>query len=307
MPVSKRIWAPALAAVAWTALVPSTAGFARTLDPAKPEDALEIMKRTQCGVKDNVPAVYRWAGKIYSRRDGEPDKHLFNMEGMNIRQCVTVTDTQRGTGYRMVSREITLYLDPKTGEVLRNWQNPYTGKTVEVVHIANDPVNSRPSFPVGADGKPYTINLNRMGDMLLMGFEAPLYYMNPLAGDYQDYVGNKYHAMEIFDFAMPASSLDTKTASVNPTVAWVRISDWMPWMLMEGRQGQMVFNAMGVKLTSFEELPEVMKAEIAKNYPEYTAPPPVTDTRPNETTWTVFKKKIDAQRAKDGAKPAGSH
>jgi hypothetical protein len=278
--------------------------LARPLDPQKPEDALEIMKRTQCGVKDNVPAVYRWQGRIYSRRDGEPDKHLFNMEGMNIRQCVTVTDAERGTGYRMVSREITLYLDPKTGEVLRNWQNPYTGKTVEVMHIANDPVNSRPSFPKGADGKPYSISLTRIGDTVLMPLEAPLYYVNPLAGDYQDYVGNKYHAMEIFDFSMPATALDTKVASVHPTVAWVRISDWMPWMMMEGRQGQMVFNAMGVKLTSFEELPEVMKAEIAKNYPDYTAPPPVTDTRPNETTWTVFKKKIEAQRAKDGAKPA---
>jgi hypothetical protein len=281
----------------------ASAASARQLDPAKPEDALEIMKRTQCGVKDNVPAVFRWQGKIYSRRRGEPDKHLFNMEGMNIRQCVSVTDAERGTGYRMVSREITLYLDPKTGEVLRTWQNPYTGKTVEVMHIANDPVNSRPSFPKGADGKPYGINLTRMGDTLLMPLEAPLYYVNPLAGDYQDYVGNKYHAMEIFDFSMPVSALDTGTV-VSPTVAWVRISDWMPWMMMEGRDGQMVFNAMGVKLKSFDELPEVMKAEIAANYPGYDKAPPVDDTRPNETTWTVFKKKIEAQRAKDGAKPA---
>ncbi|MBL0965574.1 DUF1838 family protein [Blastomonas sp. UPD001] len=281
--------------------------LARPLDPAKPEDALEIMKRTQCGVKDNVPAVYRWQGRIYSRRQGEPDKHLFNMEGMNIRQCVTVTDPQRGTGYRMVSREITLYLDPKTNEVLRTWQNPYTGKTVEVMHIANDPVNSRPSFPISADGKPYSITLTRMGDTMLMPVEAPLYYVNPLAGDYQDYVGNKYHAMEIFDFSMPVKALDTATPSVNPTVAWVRISDWMPWMMMEGRDGQMVFNAMGVKLNSFDELPEVIKREIATNYPGYTAPPPVDDTRPNETTWTVFKKKIEAQRAKDGTKPAASH
>lgn len=284
----------------------ATAAPARQLDPAKPEDALEIMKRTQCGVKDNVPAVYRWQGKIYSRRQGEPDKHLFNMEGMNIRQCVSVTDAERGTGYRMVSREITLYLDPKTGEVLRTWQNPHTGKTVEVMHIANDPVNSRPSFPKGADGKPYSINLTRMGDTLLMPLEAPLYYVNPLAGDYQDYVGNKYHAMEIFDFSMPASALDTATV-VSPTVAWVRISDWMPWMMMEGRDGQMVFNAMGVKLKSFDELPEVMKQEIATNYPGYDKAPPVDDTRPNETTWTVFKKKIEAQRAKDLGKPAPSH
>ena len=54
----------------------------------------------------------------------------------------------------MVSREITLYLDPKTNEVLCSWQNPYTGKTVEAMYIANDPVNSCPSFPIAADGKP---------------------------------------------------------------------------------------------------------------------------------------------------------
>lgn len=62
-----------------------------------------------------------------------------------------------------------------------------------------------------------------------------------------------------------------------------------------------------MKLKSFDELPEVMKTEIATNYPDYTAAPPVDDTRPNETTWTVFKKKIDAKRAKEGTKPAASH
>ena len=50
-----------------------------------------------------------------------------------------------------------------------------------------------------------------------------------------------------------------------------------------------------------------MKAEIAANYPGYDKAPPVDDTRPNETTWTVFKKKIEAQRAKDGTKPAAPH
>jgi hypothetical protein len=88
-----------------------------------------------------------------------------------------------------------------------------------------------------------------------------------------------------------------------PIISWVRVSDWMPWMKMQGRDGQLVFNAMGNKLKNFSELPAVLKDEIALNYPTYTAPPPVDDARPNETTWTVFKKKIDAERAKSGGKP----
>ena len=294
----KRFLTTGCAAATAIAMTASASVAARTLDPTKPEDALEISKRVQCGVADGVPAVYYWSGKVYSRVQGEPDRHLFNGEGMNVRQCVKITDPKRGTGYRQVSREVMFYLDPKTNEVLRTWENPWTGETVNVMQIANDPVNSRPNYPYSEDGKPHQIStLRRQGKWLFMPFEVPLFYHNVLAGDYQDYVGNKYHAMEIFDFAMLADEmLDTKNPTAYPTVSWVRISDWMPWMKMRGRQGQMVFNAMGAKLKSYDELPKVIKDEIALNHPEYTAPPPGDDSRPNETTWTVFKKMIDKER-----------
>ena len=174
---------------------------------------------------------------------------------------------------------------------------------VDVMQINNDPVNSRPSFPITADGKPTSISVRRQGRWMFMPFEAPLYYENPLAGGYQDYIGGKYHAMEIFDFAFDAAEmLDTKNPTAYPSVSWVRISDWMPWMKMRGRQGQLVFNAMGAKLKNFDELPKVIKDEIAANYPKYTAPPPGDDPRPNDTTWTVFKRLIDAERAKAAGK-----
>lgn len=292
-----------LSAASIVAIACSAPVAARQLDPNVPADALEISKRTQCGVKDGTPAVYYWSGKVYSRIEGEPDKLLFLGEGMNIRQCVAVDDPKRGKGYRQVSREIMLFLDPKTGEIARQWANPWTGETVPVGHIANDPVNGRPSFPMGADGKPYTVSIKRMGAWAQMPLEVPLFYENPLGGDYQDYVGNKYHAMEIFDFAARADELlDTKYPTAYPSVSWVRVSDWMPWMKMRGRHGNIVFNAMGAKLESFDELPAVLKDEIAKNYPAWTSPPPGDDARPNETTWTVFKKQIDAARKAAPAK-----
>ncbi|RJF90583.1 DUF1838 family protein [Sphingomonas cavernae] len=281
---------------------------ARTLDPAKPEDALEIMKRTQCGEKDGAPAVYYWSGKIYSRVTGEPDRLLFHGEGMNVRQCVSVNDPKRGTGYRQVSREVMVFTDPKTGEILRTWKNPWTDETVDVMQIANDPVNARPSFPYGADGKPYQLGYKRMGQWFAMPLEVPLFYHNVLAGEYQDYVGNKYHAMEIFDFVARADELlETRHSTAYPSVSWVRISDWMPWMKMRGRQGQIVFNAMGTKLKAYDELPKVLKDEIAANYPIYNEAPPADDARPNETTWTVFKKWADEKRKNAPEAPKQGH
>jgi hypothetical protein len=294
-----KIWILSVAALALS----SGAAAAKMLDPAKSEDALEIAKRAQCGEADGKPAVYHWSGKVYSRVTGEPDRLLFKGEGMNIRQCVTVDDPKRGKGWRLVSREVMFYLDPNTGEVLRQWTNPWSGETVEVMQIANDPVNQRPQFATNADGSPYQFAGRRSGRWIFAPFEAPLFYHNVLAGEYQDYIGGKYHAMEIFDFAYDAEEIlnPKKYPTAYPIISWVRISDWMPWMKMRGRQGQIVFNAMGQKLKSYDELPKVLKDEIALNHPIYTAPPPGDDPRPNETTWTVFKKWAEERKPKPAA------
>ena len=298
--------AGAVAALATVSL--AAPGNARTLNPEVAEDALEISKRLQCGVSADEPAVYHWSGNIYGRSPGQRDKLLFKGEGMNIRRCVEVNDAERGKGWRLISREIMLMLDPKTGEVVNEWENPYTGKTVKVMQIHNDPVNGRPNYAKGADGKPFNLgSLREAGPYVFMPFEVPLFYTNPLAGDYQDYVGGKYHAMEIFDFAALKDELyDSTKPTAYPMISWVRISGWAPWMEMGGRPGQMVFNAMGRKLPGgFEELPAVLKNEIRANYPIYEQAPPKDDTRRNETTWTKFKKLTDEQRAKDGNKAKG--
>jgi hypothetical protein len=272
---------------------------AKTLNPDNPADAVEIMKRAQCGSKDGEAAIYQWTGKVYSRVPGEPDRLLFTGDGMNIRQCTTVQDPVRGTGYRLVSREVMVFTDPKTGEIIRQWTNPWTGETVDVMHIANDPVNVPPIHPKGRDGKDFKADFRLVGPWLAMPMEVPLFYTDPLGGAYQDYVGGQYHAMEIFDFVTPANQiLDSRQSVVQPSISWVRISGWMPWMKMRGRAGQMVFNAVGSKVTSFDALPAHLRQEIDAQYPEYRTPPPLDDQRPNDTTWTVFKKWIDAKRAK---------
>ncbi|MXO69485.1 DUF1838 domain-containing protein [Altererythrobacter marinus] len=286
-------------ASAVSGLLASGAG-ARTLDLADPQDAVTVSRKMGCSVKDNVPVVFHWTGRAYSRVPGEPDRHLFDVEGMNIRQCGTVTDPERGTGYRMVSRELMFYQDPETGAVLDRWTNPWSDETVKVYHVANDPVNMHPVYPVGAGGEPYAIpNAAVKGRWFSMPIEVPLFYRNPLGGAYQDYVGNKYHAMEIFDFSAEAETvLDGSTDTADAFVAWVRIADWLPWMKMGGRPGMMVLNATGRMLGGFSDLPPAMRERIEADYPAFTAPPPVDDRRPNETSWTYFKKQIDAESAR---------
>ena len=282
------------------ALATTAQAAPKRLDLAKPEDAVTASRKVQCSTKDNEPVVYHWAGEVYSRVEGEPDKHLFDLQGMNVRQCVTVTDPVRGRGFRQVSRDLMVYTDPKTGEIIRSWTNPWTGKTLDVVHVANDPVNMRsPQFPIGADGKPFSLNARVQNGRVFMPMVIPLWYTNPMAGDYQAFIGNQYHSMEIFDFVADEADLtDATKTRANSSIAWVRMSPWLPWMEMTGRGGILVFNAVGQPLPDgIKGLPKVITDEIAANHPIYAAPPPADDARPNETSWTYFKKRMDAKRA----------
>jgi hypothetical protein len=283
---------------------PAAGAAPQRIDLATPAGAVAAFRKVQCSLHDGAPVVYHWSGEVFSRVEGEPDRKLFAVEGMNIRQCATVTDPVRGTGVRMVSRELMLYLDPVTGTVLRQWTNPWTGKTVDVAHVANDPVNQRPLFPVGADGKPLKFDGRIENGRVFMPTVIPLWYTNPMAGDYQQYVGNQYHSMEIFDFIVDVADLtDASKPRANPSIAWVRVSPWLPFMEMNTRGGVLIFNAVGQTLPGgVAGLPRVLTDEIAASYPAYVAPPPADDARPNETSWTSFKQRVDAKRAE--ARPA---
>lgn len=283
------------------ALLPAQAA---ELDVSDPEQALLASNKLFCANEEGEVAIYWWQGEVYSRIPGEKDKQLFDVQGTNVRQCGKLQDETRGLGFRSVSREVMLYLDPKTGEVLKTWDNPWTGETVEVLQVHNDPVNSRrPTYARDENGKPtakFEPKLVVNGTSLVGGGVARLFYENPLGGAYQDYDGGKYHSGEFLTMAYPvADALDAdKTAIQDAVISWGRISGWMPWMKMRGRAGLVVHYTTGMRLHDWNDLPEVLRTEIEENYPKFRNPPPVDDPRPNETTWTVFKRLIDEKRAK---------
>ncbi|MEE4211736.1 MAG: DUF1838 family protein [Parvularcula sp.] len=260
------------------------------LDPSNTADAMKIMRKVQCSLNDNEPAVYHWSGVAYARRQGERDTKLFDVEGMNIRACSKIKDRQNGEGFALVSREILLYKDPETGEPLSTWTNPWTGETVEVLHVANDPVNWE-LYEKGRGGEPYTWS-GEIGEDGTWWYRStfPLWYPSPLASEYEAEIGGTYHATELFNFFGRTDDLfDPNEPSAKVTVGWSRMSDWLPWMRMNGREGMIYMHTAGRKLQSFDQLSDTMKTEIATNYPEYSKPPRRGDDRENMTSWKYYK------------------
>jgi len=291
--MKKLLFGAAVAAGAMSASL--AAATTDRIDLSTPEGGLLASRKISCSLEDGVPVTYWWHGEMYSRIPGEKDRMLFRIEGMNIRQCETVVDPERGTGFRLVSREILLYLDPETGRPLERWKNPWSGEEVDVIQTENDPVSMKTGFfPVRRDGKPYEFDATIIGNDWFTTGATPLFYLNPLAGDYQPYVGGWYHAVEMFsDFGQVDDLTDPSRHTAHVVLSWTRISKWLPWMKMGDRVGLLYVTSAGRKLDSWDQMGATMREYIDSHAPLYRQPPPFSDRRENETSWTYFRKKVE--------------
>lgn len=276
---------------------------AAALDPTDPIDNLTIEMALGCNSTDiDNPQFYFWSGAVYGRRSGEKDLHLFNVQGVNPRACRFHYDESRGgRGYQAAARELMLYLDPVTNNVLDTWSNPYTGETVDVIQMVNDPASmSAPKFPLKEDGNPapFRLNWRDMGTHLVADRVRPFFRDDPMGGDYQDYVGGKYQVLEMSGFFVAKRDVQAyKEGNMIPYVAsWTRISPWLPWMKMGGREGMIVLSSQGRSTRSFDDLPEPLKSAIQNDFPLMRATPSFDDKRPFVTSWDSMKEVIDARR-----------
>jgi hypothetical protein len=267
----------------------------RSLDLSKPEDILKAQRKIQTSLRDGENCYYTWSGAVYGRTPQARDKLLFLFIGMSVRASVLVRDSVKGDGYRQVSREVLIYLDPETKQILHSWANPWTGKTVEVVQVTNDPVNTRPTFA----HKDAISDFRVLDSTLYWDVQIPLWYPNVLGGDYQQYVGGMYQAIEMFNFIASKSAVTASGDQLEEVqIAWTRVCPWLPWMEMGDWQGQIMFNGTGKKVRSFEQIPETLREFVRKEHPLFMTAPPLDDKRPNETSWSFIKKLLDTKKQK---------
>ncbi|MGH9838904.1 MAG: DUF1838 family protein [Blastocatellia bacterium] len=76
----------------------------------------------------------------------------------------------------------------------------------------------------------------------------------------------------------------------------MRISKWLPWMKMGDRPGVVVFHTAGMRLNSFDEMPDEVKNEVKQNWPVFLKAPPPDDARPSMTSWDQFKRWVETRK-----------
>ncbi|MBH8576251.1 DUF1838 domain-containing protein [Nostocaceae cyanobacterium CENA369] len=251
-------------------------------------DALHWVK-TRSSLDPSQSTFLMWTGKIYSFIPTEKRKLLFKILGLSISRCIPIAE---GSWY-FTSRELTYYLDPETGEMLRKWENPWTGEIVPVIHVANNPVQGKfqGKFPAHVEG-----------DTTTFVFDIFPTYPNLLAEDpkfaeYSPYA--TYQAAELFKLTVPTADLfNSELLSVSQLrLSWDRIGQWLPWMKMGDRPGNLIYSATGGKVGGLTELPQLLQDEINNRIPLYKQAPKAYLEGEDMTSWLYFQKHFQAYLA----------
>ncbi len=238
----------------------------------------------------------QWAtGSVFAWMPHLGGTHVFDFNLFSVQRL-----KKTSTGWLRLGKEAGIYTDIATGKPMETWNNPFTERKVEVLHLRNDPSSgefrSAPQTSLLADKVCFTRDVLAIKPSEMPVDDYPLYSQS-----------NTYKFAELYTyFASVAELADTSRPSVSMVGANTRVGNWFPWMEMGQRRGWLLSQVRSKKIKSVAALPRELLDYWTKRDPAMLEAPTEV-TGPNESSWSYFKKRVDAKRAdaKSAAAKAG--
>jgi len=282
----------------WAATSPALASapkskFLTKIDLLSPEWNRDTRARLNGDLDESKELVGWMKGLIQGVRPNEPVRDLMTFEGFSVTRMYRRPDGS----WRKLLREIVFYRDIKTGKIMDTWLNPYTGETVRVVPIANDPYNQ--TIETSFMGKPWIGNWDRNPDgTLTLSAGVNLFYPNALVPSVwqRESSGDFAQVTENFTWTVTQDDLENPAKTYLPCVgSWQRITPWLPWMLMGDAPGTINYISHFAPLPggigALSRLPDdLIAATRAIDLKMLRAPTLEEDTLPNESSLEAYVK-----------------
>lgn len=255
------------------------------------EDNMIAFARLQ-GNLDSSKTKYGWyKGMVSAVMPDKAVKDLFMMEGFS---CARLLPKDDGIGYHKVLREVGFYREQRfgrAGKIMDTWKNPLTKEEVKVVPIANDPFNYdiTPFFPEPPNygglnaGKPFPkipLKLPWMPDIynnnVRIDMHIHLYYRNALDPQKwpRESSGKMNRVTESFLYNIDLDDLQNPNQTTTKyNGSWMRITPWLPWMLMGQTPGHIVYQSFMGTVDSLNQLPEDLVLAAEAIDPKYLEAP----------------------------------
>ena len=240
------------------------------LDPSNPDHNLMIFRKLAHTMDDTL-AVF-WANL---RRMGQEGPLATPMWDIKLAAVLATRDVEEDGTYETTTISMVAYTDVETGEPLETYDNPWTGKTVDI--------NLFPSRP----SKRIITKEGIMAPMIrrenaLIEYESPI-GPSYIHGDQVWVYGDDMTKLREDDFDRRLifgvhdwSTFTGKLADVanpdngNPRSDWYfnDILTWSPWLDMPGHPGNMISRGFGAKVPTLDDVPPDILALIKSMHPE---------------------------------------
>ncbi len=239
-------------------------------------------------------AVYSgYQGVQYALVGNKRAQPLFGYYGFgNIRNTILPDGTIKVTG-----KECGYFTDLASGEIIDEWDNPWTGEKVEVFPFLNDRFRgslglTQKVFRVG-DGEtvnnamgegtsgeaPFRLPWQTIGDQYLLGWDYAHEYTNPVTpeGWPKASTGHRVNPSEHFTIFTPRAEVDDRSLETARFHAgFMRQAPWWPWMMMgqSGVQGVLFGRMHSYQITGgLEDIPPVVLKRVERDRPDLLEEP----------------------------------
>ncbi|MCP4001203.1 MAG: DUF1838 domain-containing protein [Gammaproteobacteria bacterium] len=271
------------------------------IDFSDPKQSLRsFVKMT--GDLDPTKETAGWfGGTIFgdTRRD-RPLKPLVGVQGFGVLRC----EPQADGSFRIFNRECAFYTDPKTGEFLDEWKNPYTKEICKVSPIHNLTVNAHlivsekfgTAIEMDFDGTlmevPLPLGWDILDDTVMSTFEVHTAFPNELDPETwpRESAGKVLRIAEIFQRVVSLSELENDDlTSAHYAGTWTRVGPWLPWMRQGQADGQLIYRTFMAKNGTVDKLPEALVKHTREHLPDFfQAPAPDSWGGKNDSSFSVY-------------------
>lgn len=211
-----------------------------------------------------------YSGTVLALVPGRRLTPLFHFEGNQVSRWQFKSDTV----CRKVGRTVSIYRDLKSGKRLREFKNPYTGKTVEVgTNRFIDSVYHYTTEGIWMGEEPENVLYGPELSLpwTLDGAESRVVCDRP----YRDTFGFPFGESRIFRF--DAADLENEQISAIPNqLSSSSTLPWPSWMKMGDREGVTLYHAAGRKLRSVDDYPRELRRATEQVMPDFYSGPDVS-------------------------------
>jgi hypothetical protein len=269
---------------AMLANVPVTADAATGIDTSDPNAMMMILAKLQGDVSGKLTYGYQ-RGQVYGLIGGaglplaDYGRRLYDYEGASVGRSRVLPNGDVETK----SRSWLFYTDPVSGDYIKTWRNPMTGKDVTV-----------PPFRGGISGGTLTSNGPKVTANFTMEstvFNAPTKLEFVTIGDRAWVTRHAFTRwtpkgstkarteMTMDTWVVAARDLTNKRlAAIPATSSWTSQTEWQTWLQMpEGQPGQQLWRSDGMKVYAQANLPAKFVAQCNAEHPGILTDPIVWD------------------------------